>query len=233
MSTTSTLASLLAAGSLALLTSCVPSIPLCDCASETGSVPFPDMDLLDRSVDCIENEDPTCGYPAGPYGPTLGMVFDNLVIQDCEDKLVEIADFLQARPDTGKLNRGIVLALGAGWCGPCKDESEHFANELVDLYRPDDIEFIHLIIEGNFAGSEPANAAICTGWRDDIADNKYPILYTPDITLQTQILPSNTAIPVLYMLDANAHVRFTASGTLTDGQLDVAIQAMINDPYGN
>jgi hypothetical protein len=141
-----------------------------------------------------------------------------------------MCEFFQERPDTGKHNRGVVMALGAGWCGPCKVESEHFAEILVDQYRPDDIEFLHLIMENQT--DQPANDAMCADWRDNIAQGKYPIRYTDDLALKAQIIPPLWGLPVLYMLDANAHVRFTVAGTQSDDILGAEIQGMINDPYG-
>ena len=211
-----------------LLPACVPSFP----AEDTDGAAWPDEALLNREAPCELDPADSCGYPEGPYSPTEGQTFPNIQVNNCAGEAVELAELFQVRPDTGRLNRGVVFAFGAGWCTSCITESEHFATLVHEYREPEyDVEFLHFLIEGNFNGSA-ADANLCDLWDQGTSEGTYNIWYTPDPNFSYSILPPNTAIPYLYILDANAHVRYAAASLIDDATLEAQIDALVNDPYG-
>ena len=212
---------------------CVPSIPPCNCSNgETGSdLPFPDAALLDREADCVVSEDPACGYPQGPYGQTQDDTFPNILMSNCEDEVVEMAELFQARPDNGKYNKAVVFAFGAGWCQPCQDEAEHFSEIAADL-REDQVDLVHLVAEGNPQGTT-APLAWCTGWEEEHSKNAYPVYYDPEHQLMADLLPlmALTPLPYTFVLDSNAQIRFIAQGSPNAALLDAQIQMIVDNPY--
>ena len=229
------LTGLIAASGAVLSLACVPSIPPCECGADEGTGSggaWPDEAQLDRSEDCELAGPDECGYPQGPYGPTLGDVFPNIQVENCAGASVEFAQLLNIRPDTMRLNRGVIFAFGAGWCAPCVGESEHFAEIAADYRVPEyDTEFLHLIIEGTTNGS-PADTNLCSIWEENTANSAYPIWYTPDPTFSMTLLPPGTSIPYVFVIDANANVRFAEAGTISDSTLDQQINGLVNNPYG-
>jgi hypothetical protein len=235
---------------------CIPSFPPCDCGKDsagTGPENFPDFDYLDRSEACAiplpsgdggetgtdtgtdtGGEAPECGYPAGPYGYSVGERFENLVLYDCEGNQVQIAQYLpqQGLPDNE--TRGVVFGLGAIWCDPCRMEGEEWAAHFVDEWGPQGIQFIQAIDEG--AAGSPVIPASCAGWSSTVAQDKFPILYVPQVAgLRSKLeLMANEPIPFTLIFDANANIIFRQTGGIVDPDvLTTQIENLIDDPYGD
>ena len=225
---------ILICSAVAYAAACVPSIPPCGEAHGTEGIgPFPDEAQLDRTEDCKLSEDPDCAYPGGPYGFSEGDVIDNFVVKGCDGQDVEFAEFLNRRADTGELNRGVILALGAGWCVPCQEEAMHFA-EIAAEHRDEGIEFIHLLHQ-DFQAPNPPNADTCSVWYEDLAQQQYPILYDPTDSVDELIKPpGDDSLPWVLAVDANGHIRFKEGGQAIDpAVLDSHIKALVGNPYGN
>ncbi|TPV96644.1 MAG: hypothetical protein B7733_03830 [Myxococcales bacterium FL481] len=237
--------SALAGGSL--LAACVP--PSCpDLGSvggggagdddDEGSQPFPDFERLEeRNTDhCLVEGDACEGFPdanSEGYGFAKGQTLENWAFLDCEGEEREFAELLNQRPDNEQYNKGFLVALGAGWCGPCKDESKHLA-EIHQEYRDQQIEFVHVLHQTQQPGS-PATQAVCTWWDSEISKGGYMIWYDPTDTIDEAMKETVLdAIPYVVLADANANVRLRQPPpSLTDSQLSAALQQLINDPYGD
>ncbi len=221
---------------------CLPVIPVCDCkvGGETGGAgQFPDFDFLDRSVECAEAPLPgspegealECGYPEGPYGFEEGDVIENLELFDCAGEAVQLAQYLPqvGLPDVE--TRGVVFGVGAAWCQPCAEEAAEWAEHFVDEYPR--VEFVQVIDEGAVGA---ATAGTCAGWSAANAQDSFSILWTPDqgsIQLKVGGQPLQP-IPFTLLFDANANIIFKQTGGIVDsGVLEIQIDALINDPYGN
>jgi hypothetical protein len=221
---------------------CIPSFPPCDCSKDDdgGEGAFPDFDALDRSVACsadvplpdgvMETE---CGYPEGPYGFAVGSVFENLELFDCMGNAVQIAQYLPQEGLPEVESRGVVFGLGAVWCDPCRMEGEEWAANFVDEYGSE-IQFIQALDEG--AAGSAVIPEVCAGWSTAVVQDKFPILYTPDVgALRAKIeaMPAEP-IPFTLVFDANANIIFRQTGGVVDeGILTVQIDKLLNDPYGN
>ena len=220
-------ASICLAGVLSL--GCVPSFVTQD--GDTDGVEWPDESRLDRSAACELEQGYDCGYPAGPYSPSYGNTFPNIVVQNCDGEAVELAELFGIRPDTQRLNRGVIFAFGAGWCGSCKQESEHFAEIVGDYRVPEyDVEFLHFIVEAEL--DSPATENICSIWYESLAKAAYPVWFTPDPNFMDTLIPAGTPIPYIFILNANARVNYTQQGAISDANLINQIDALVSNPYG-
>lgn len=240
---------LLGAGALTM--ACIPSYPPCTCGD--GQVgPYPDFDLLDRSAPCAsfplpggdsggdgdgdgDGMDAACGYPSGPYGFDEGAVFENLELFNCLGEQVQIAQYLPQEGLPGVETRGVVFGVGAGWCAPCAEEAKEWAELFVDEYEPQGIQFIQALDDGALSGSA-ATMELCAGWSTANAEDKFPILFTPDVmSLQSKLDgQSGEPIPYTFLFNANAQIIFKQTGGIVDsGVLQVQLDKLINDPYGN
>ncbi|MGB1701024.1 MAG: hypothetical protein ACPHRO_13790, partial [Nannocystaceae bacterium] len=175
---------------------CIPSYPPCTCGDGGGDGgPFPDFDRLDRSADCANiplpgdgggdgdgdgDGDGECGYPAGPYAFDEGSVFENLELFNCMGEPVQIAQYLPQVGLPSVLTRGVVFGVGAGWCAPCAEEAHEWAELFVDDYGPQGIQFIQALDDGALSGSS-ATMELCAGWSTANAQDKFPILFTPEV----------------------------------------------------
>jgi hypothetical protein len=220
---------------------CIPSFPPCDCTKdEGGEGTFPDFDALDRSVACSADVplpdgvmDTDCGYPEGPYGFSVGSVFENLELFDCMGNAVQIAQYLPQEGLPEVETRGVVFGVGAVWCDPCRMEGEEWAANFVDEYGTQ-IQFIQALDEG--AAGSAVIPEVCAGWSAAVVEDKLPILYTPDTGSLRAKIESMAAEPIPFTLvfDANANVIFRQTGGVVDeGILTVQIEQLLNDPYGN
>ena len=242
--------SALCGGALLLASvACIPSFPPCDCGKvdDTGGMAgeFPDFEFLDRSADCAEfplpegdgdgdgdGDAPECGYPEGPYGFEVGNVFENLELFDCEGNPVQIAQYIPQVGLPEVETRGIVFGVGAAWCAPCAEEAKEWAENHVDEWEPMGILFIQALDEGAVGA---ATAEICAGWSSTNAQDKFPILFTPDQgSLQSKIEgQSGSPIPYTLLFDANANIIFKQTGGVVDsGVLETQLSKLVSDPYG-
>lgn len=230
---------------VAVVPGCIPYIPDCDCSNDSGGTEgvvvgeWPDLEFLDRSQPCILDDSMECGYPAPDgdgYSYTQGDVIENWVFSNCAGEQIEMAEFLNTRMDTGELNRGVVIGLGAGWCQPCQLEGQHFA-EIAPAYREQGIEFMQILLEGNQNGST-AQASLCEDWVDQVAQGNFNVLYDPDHTQELKDNPwippeAQGGIPFVFVIDANGNIRFKEGPLEVDpAVLDAEIQKVIDDPYG-
>jgi hypothetical protein len=224
---------------------CIPSFPPCDCTKDEGGggpADFPDFEFLDRSQECLPDvplpegadADAVCGYPEGPYGFSEGDVFENLQLFDCMGNMVQIAQYLPQEGFPDMDNRGVVFGIGAVWCEPCKVEGEGWAADFVDEYDPQGIQFIQALDEG--AAGSSVQPDICAGWSASIVQDKFPILYAEGqgaLRAKIEAVP-NEPIPFTLIFDANANIIFRETGGVVDsGILEVQLDKLINDPYGN
>jgi hypothetical protein len=236
----------LSVASLALVVAglgCIPSFPPCDCSKNEGGEgagDFPDFDALDRAEACSPNvalpdgvEDADCGYPEGPYGFIEQSVFENLELFDCMGNAVQIAQYLPQEGLPDVTAHGVVFGVGAVWCDPCRMEGEEWAANLIDEYGTQ-VQFIQALDEG--AAGSAVIPEVCAGWSATVVEDKFPILYTPDVGALRAKMEMTAAepIPFTFVFDANANIIFRQTGGVVDQQiLEVQINKLINDPYGN
>ncbi len=204
-----------------------------------------DMSRIDRS------EEGACGFPgAGPngYGAGVGERLANsapLPLSLCDGESIELSDFFCQRDDAyGDFNRGVLINIGAGWCGPCQDETLEFP-ELYEEYHDRGIEIVQIMFQ-DWDAQTPTKD-FCTNWStgqwvsegggtQDVGINlTFPVAIDQvnDWTSQYLADPMSAA-PVNILLDANANIRWKLEGQKPDlAVLRTQLDLVIADPYGD
>ncbi len=208
-----------------------------DTGSGTGSG-LPDLDAtrLDRQSD---------GYPGpGPagYGSSVGARLDNsdgFQLKDCGGTVRDFVEFFARRED-GVQNRAILVNIGAGWCGPCQEETLELP-EIYAEYRDRGVEFVQVMFQ-DWASQAPTTG-FCDDWRTGRWEGAsvdlsltFPV-FIDQIGDWTSIHLQDpaAATPINMLLDANANIRFESEGIKLDAdvlrtQLDLVITAPYEAP---
>jgi thiol-disulfide isomerase/thioredoxin len=182
------------------------------------------------------------GYP-GPgdegYGTDVGQRLansDGLQLRDCDGEVRDFKEFFEPRED-GMYNRGVLVNIGAGWCGPCQEETIEFA-EVYDDYRERGIEFVQVLFQD--WSSQAPTTQFCEEWRTgdwegervDL-DLAFPV-FIDQINDWTSIYLQDpaSATPINMLVDANANIRFKSEGIkLRPGDLRTQLDLVIGAPY--
>lgn len=203
-----------------------------------------DETRLDRSVDAG-----ACGFP-GPgdagYGGDVGQRIannDGLRLVTCDGEPVELAELMCERAAGGQ-SAGILVNIGAGWCGPCQDETLEFP-ELYEEFHGRGIEIVQVLFQ-DFSAQAPTRA-FCEDWStgrwlvDDGASKEdvgvrieFPVLLdqTGDFTAR-YLQDPESATPVNMLLDANGNIRWKVEGQKPDlATLRAQLELVLADPYG-
>ncbi|MBL4687056.1 MAG: redoxin family protein [Nannocystaceae bacterium] len=204
-----------------------------------------DLTRLDRGA-----EGP-CGYPTGGskgYGTGVGKRFENSAqfpLSLCDGSSLEIGDFFCQRDDAyGEHNRGILINIGAGWCGPCQDETLEFP-ELYEEYHDKGIEIVQILFQ-DWVAQTPTKA-FCSDWAtgnwtaegggmQDVGIRlEYPVAIDQVSDWTSKYLADpESAAPVNILLDANGNIRWKLEGQKPDlAVLRTQFDLVIADPYGD
>lgn len=200
---------------------------------------------LDRSAEGA------CGYPAGGsngYGTDVGQRLANsapMPLIDCEGGALELSDFFCKREDAyGDFNRGVLINIGAGWCGPCQDETLEFP-ELYEEYHDRGIEIVQIMFQ-DWDAQTPTRD-FCTNWStgqwvsagggtEDVGVRlEFPVGLDQVSNWSSQYLSDPmSAVPVNLLLDANGNIRWKLEGQKPDiAVLRAQLDQVIANPYGD
>jgi thiol-disulfide isomerase/thioredoxin len=225
---------LVVAAITAFLVGCVPPP---DVSSDGSTV---DEARLDRTVDAGP-----CGYPSeGPegYGNGVGQRLDHgtaFELTTCDGERVELADYLCRRDDAyGDFNRGILVTIGAGWCGPCQEETLELP-ELYEEYHPQGIEIVQVMFQ-DWTGQAPT-AQFCEDWSagawgEDVGiELEFPVVLDVSSDWSSLYVSDNmAAVPVNLLVDANANIRWQVQGQKpAPDVLRTQLDLVLGDPYGD
>lgn len=201
-------------------------------ANPTGSGSGGGLDeaQLDRS------EAGECGYPSGPYGSRVGDRLANTIgfnLEGCDGETLDFDTFMC--PDAG--NKAILVNIGAGWCGPCQEETLEFP-ELYDEFADEGLEIVQVMFQD--WTSQLPTSSFCEDWRSGQWEGGevdlqlgFPVLV--DQTNEwTGVYLQNpeTATPINMLIDANGNIRWKSEGQKVG--LDVLrtqINAVLASPY--
>jgi thiol-disulfide isomerase/thioredoxin len=224
----------------AMALACAPPPDFGDDGPADGSV---DEARLDRSA-----SEGRCGYPsAGPsgYGTEVGQRLANsaaFTLETCDGTRVELADWFCRRDDAyGDFNRGILVNIGAGWCGPCQEESVELP-ELYEELHDEGIEIVQVMFQ-DWTGQTPT-AAFCSEWAaGEWAEDEagaavalpWPVVRDESFDWSSQhISDTMAAAPVNLLVDANGNIRWQVQGQKPDlAVLRTQLELVIADPYGD
>lgn len=189
-----------------------------------------DQSQLDRSVDG------QCGYPAGPYGTRVGDRLSNTLgfnLEGCDGDVVEFDSFMC--PEAG--NKALLINIGAGWCGPCQEETLEFP-ELYDEFESQGLEIVQVLFQD--WTSQLPTSSFCDDWvrgeweggAVDL-DLAFPVLV--DQTNEwTGVYLQNpeAATPINILIDANGNIRWKSEGQKVPlNVLRAQINAVLASPY--
>lgn len=218
---------------------CAPPPDFGDDGPGDGAI---DETRLDRSTDGGR-----CGYPsAGPrgYGIEVGQRLANnatFELLTCDGAPVELADWFCRRDDAyGDFNRGILVNIGAGWCGPCQEESLELP-ELYEELHDQGIEVVQVMFQ-DWTGQTPT-AAFCADWSaGEWAEDAtgaavplpWPVVRDESFDWSSQFLPETmAAAPANLLVDANGNIRWQLQGQKPDlAVLRTQLELVLADPYG-
>ncbi|MBV1859691.1 MAG: peroxiredoxin family protein [Nannocystaceae bacterium] len=189
-----------------------------------------DESRLDRSAQG------QCGYPAGPYGTDVGDRLANTLgfnLEGCDGDVVEFDSFMC--PEAG--NKALLINIGAGWCGPCQEETLEFP-ELYDEFEGQGLEILQVMFQD--WTSQLPTSSFCEDWRAgqweggavDL-DLAFPVLV--DQTNEwtgVYLQDPQAATPINMLIDANGNIRWKSEGQKVE--LDVLrtqIGAVLASPY--
>lgn len=204
---------------------------------EGGDAVDLDEALLDRSAPNLGDDG--CGYP-GPgeagYGTEIGERLENFRLIDCEGNQIEWAHYFCRRDDIGVHNRAVLLNIGAGWCAPCREETQEELPPLYDELHRQGIEFVQVLFQ-DWEAQFPTKS-FCQDWSAGNWDTHdlgfglpFPILLdqTNDWT-SIYLSDPQSATPVNMLIDANGNIRWKVEGQKPD-DLEAVLQIVIDNPY--
>lgn len=192
-----------------------------------------DPERLDRSAD---------GYPGpGPegYGAQVGQRLansDGLQLVDCDGQVRDFAEFFESRAD-GLHNRGTLLSIGAGWCGPCQEETVELP-ELYEEFYDRGIEIVQVMFQ-DWASQAPTTA-FCRDWVEGRWEGESLDLALPFPVFVDQLgdwtniylQDPQASTPINLLVDANANIRFKSEGVKVDAaDLRLQFELVIESPY--
>ena len=205
-----------------------------------------DESRLDRSASIG-----SCGYP-GPgdngYGTELGQRLannDSFVLKTCDGQTLTLADhFCQRDDEYGDFNRGYLINIGAGWCGPCQDETLEFP-ELYEEFHGQGIEFVQVLFQDWHA--QAPTGTFCEDWSTgqwigeggDIEDVgiglPFPVVIDQVGDWTSQYLQDpESATPVNMVVDANGNIRWKIEGQRPDPEVvRTQFELVLANPYGD
>ena len=220
---------------------CAPAPTL---SGDVGDLEPLDVERLDRSADTGP-----CGYP-GPgssgYGTGVGQRLansDGFSLVDCAGTPHTLADFMCERNEGGgDFNRGVLVNLGAGWCGPCQEETLELP-ELYAEYRDRGIEIVQVMFQ-DWDAQAPTKS-FCREWSTGQWDEigmapeglalEYPVLLDQIFDWTSIYLQDpQAATPVNLLIDANGNIRWKSEGQKVGlPTLRTQLDLVLEDPYGD
>jgi thiol-disulfide isomerase/thioredoxin len=163
-----------------------------------------------------------CNKPPSTTGPTLELTFtdsgqnysynayqngdvpDNFQWMDQHGEMVSLYSFC---------DRHVVIAVSAGWCGPCRSAAQTMQAEF-DEFWGQDVQFIEIMMNNNTQGEIP-DQAFLQGWASDYNFETIPVLSpggTAPATIEEYLAAEVNAwdqdgyIPSFFQLDTSTTV---------------------------
>ena len=227
-------------GMVAMGAGCAPPPAL---SEDGGDLEPLDPARLDRSA-----EGGPCGYPgegAAGYGTDVGQRLansDGFTLIDCDGTERTLGDFLCERTEgAGDFNRGVLVNIGAGWCGPCQEETLEFP-ELYEEFHGEGIEIVQIMFQ-DWDAQSPTRG-FCSDWttgqwgeaglQPEGLSLAFPVLIDQIFDWTSIYLQDpQSATPVNLLIDANANIRWKSEGQKVGlPTLRAQLRLVLDDPYG-
>jgi thiol-disulfide isomerase/thioredoxin len=189
-----------------------------------------DESRLDRAADCLLGG-AECGYPSeGPngYGTEIGDRMENFALVDCAGNQREFAEYFQAN-ENGDRNRAVLFSLGAGWCEPCKEETEELPGVLDD-YRSRGFDVVQVLFQ-DWMSAAPTRM-FCDEWVAEYGLDHVVLLDQTWTFYPTYLQDVMASTPVTILTDANGTIRYKLEGQKPPN-LGLEIEQILAEPYGD
>lgn len=196
-----------------------------------GSADPLDPAQLDRSEDGGE-----CGYPSGPYGTDVGERLANSAGFNLESCGGDVFDFDAVMcPDEG--HKAVLINIGAGWCGPCQEETLEFP-ELYDAYADQGLEIVQVMFQ-DWTAQLPTSS-FCEDWVSGQWEGgevdlslEFPVLLDQtNAWTGVYLQDPQAATPINLLIDANGNIRWKSEGQkVPSNVLRTQIEAVLASPY--
>ncbi|MEM6992032.1 MAG: hypothetical protein AAF721_16095 [Myxococcota bacterium] len=185
----------------------------------------------DCDLDAAQLDRSAQGYPAGPYGALVGDRFaPGAGLVDCDENPVDFVPFLN------RCNRALVVSIDDGRF------IDHGQNDRVALYNEyleGGVELVHILVS-DYDG-QPPWPEFCEAWTtgswpgDDWQFGEevpFPTFMDPSLRWSSEYVPGPGQTPIVFVLDANANVRFKSVGNgFPTEALRAALDLVRQSPY--
>lgn len=165
--------------------------------------------------------DPTNNVSDPQFGTLVGRSFGNVLhdgqadfsLPDCDGQQHNFYGGEYCTPE----HTFTIVSIAAGWCQPCQYESSQFRQQIVDVYGPQGVRLIQILVQDP-SGNAP-NGAFCHQWVDT-----YGLSVRPDASgvgnyelmdldgRISALFPSN-ALPSTIIVDSDGVIVYHEDGT--------------------
>lgn len=152
----------------------------------------------------------TCEIPDTGFGASIGTKLRPFTLEQC---LVNESGEGYSEPYSFYENgfceaRFTVLSIAAGWCGPCNVESDEFNEQITQIYGPQGVRLIQVLIQD--VSGAPPSIDFCNQWvtQHDLAN---PELMDPAGV--TQIYFPGNSLPSTIIIDSTGTIVYREFGT--------------------
>ena len=191
--------------------------------ADTASEPEPDIiepepepDPIEPvSCELIENLDGFT-YPEGPYGSHIGDRLEDFVLRDCDGNDVSFGQGLSQA-------ELVLLNVGAGWCGPCIEETRVMEEEIFQPFCSRGLRIVQVLFED--ADALPTTSLFCQQWRDEY-ELTFPVLRDTLFTVESYFDDHMTQTPLNLLIDREGVIRYREEG-IAPGDLATQIEALL------
>lgn len=155
-------------------------------------------------------------YPSGPYGTGVGDTFENIALDDCDGVNLDFGDVLAQ-------SELVLFNVGAGWCGPCIEETETLDQDVFREYCERGLRVIQVVFQDD--ESRPATGLFCRDWRQEFGLS-FPVLYDPLFETNRYFESVEAQTPINFLVDASGEIVYKSVGTVA-ADLDERIEQFL------
>jgi len=151
--------------------------------------------------------------PTSGFGTILGEYLPGFTLEECgagvDAEFSLYGDSFCSVNEDGTLNRpkATFVAMAAGWCPPCRVETEALTNGgIAAEYEPRGVRFVQVVIHNNNPNrNTPADRAFCDGWVDQYNPSYPTLLNNPLVDVESNVLRGE-ALPFSVVLDQDGRI---------------------------
>jgi len=200
-------------------------IGIAGCGDDGGDSSMPDGSLTDATGPGSDAEFPDDAEPVGlacgwaddeaSWGTMLGRHMKPLELARCDGTIYTLPHEGLCNPSEAVPTdhvRFVVVIMSAGWCAPCRRESEELSEFITDEYRAHGVEVVQ-ILTATESDSIPLDGAYCDSWVDtyDLDRPNFSGLLDPG-NMQTGRYFPGGALPANLIVDHEGILRFRDYG---------------------